>query len=208
MLAFLVGFALGFLGSVPAAGPLALTIVGAALERNGSKALRLAVAGATAECVWAAVALHGVAAARLQHWLELPALRVVGVVVLVSLAVSLLRARSAQPLPTSAGRAREATDFALGFFLVATNPSFPVAWMGSALFVAGLPLSLREPTWTIVAGAFVGVVAWFTLLTRIVARAGSHLRPRALRVAVRALGIVALMLAAALAMTSAASFFG
>lgn len=49
VLAFVIGVALGFFGSIPAAGPLALLIVQAGLDGARSRLAALAVGGAVAE---------------------------------------------------------------------------------------------------------------------------------------------------------------
>jgi threonine/homoserine/homoserine lactone efflux protein len=199
MLALLLGFGLGFLGSVPAAGPLAMAIFAAALENNRKRALRLAVSGACAECVWATFALLGIGFANLEHAAGMQLLRTLGLVVLLVFAISLLRTRPLEATKSSASAGRAISELSLGFLMVATNPAFLVAWTGSAVFVTSLPAAFQKPTWAIVIGAFVGVVMWFSILIAIVLRTRHHFQPKFMVSVARAFGGVILVLCVILA---------
>lgn len=186
MLALLVGLVLGYVGSIPAAGPLAMLIVSAALDRDRTRALRLAVGGAVAEGIWAAVALLGV-----QRVLTIPggapltAIRVVGCVVLCGLGASMLRARPLSPRePTHA-------DVVLGFVLVATNPGFLVAWTGFAALLAshGLLHPHARSVMPTAVGAVLGIVAWFVTLYALVGRLRERFTERVRVVITRVLGV-------------------
>lgn len=201
MLAWLLGFALGFFGSIPAAGPLAVAIAAAALAGDRGRARRLALGGAAAECVWAAIALYGVSWAPLGALRDGPWLRALGGGVVALLGVALLRAPE-RPRSEATAPAARASHVGVGFALVATSPTFLVAWSGSAVLVASLPSTLREPIWAIVVGAYVGVVAWFAILASALGRASARLRPERLRLVVRALGGVLVGLGLALAASS------
>ncbi len=82
--AILAGLILGFVGSIPAAGPLALLIVRAGLGHDGrsgrsgarARALGLAIGGAAAESGWAMLALSSIA----HVGARVGSLRVIGVV--------------------------------------------------------------------------------------------------------------------------------
>src|SRR5262245_838272 len=128
MMAALVGFLLGFVGSIPAAGPLALTIVSAAIQRNRGRALRLAVSGALAESIWATLAVAGLGHVVLSRPELADALRIIGIAVLCALGVALLRAKPGSTAGETSSAARGAGELALGFVLIATNPGFLIAW--------------------------------------------------------------------------------
>jgi threonine/homoserine/homoserine lactone efflux protein len=157
----LIGLLLGYLGSIPAAGPLAMLIVSAALDSERPRALRLALGGALAEGIWASVALLGVQQLASAHPRWLFVLQLVSAIVLVALGASMLRPR--------ARRSEQPASHAhvlLGFVIVATNPAFLVAWTAFAAMTA--PLHLRVAP--VVLGGVVGIVLWFMTLFAIVAR--------------------------------------
>ena len=56
MVAFALGILLGFVGSIPAAGPLLLLVIASGLEGQRRRALALAAGGALAESLYVALA--------------------------------------------------------------------------------------------------------------------------------------------------------
>ncbi len=159
----MIGVALGYVGSIPAAGPLAMLIAAAALDRDRPRALRLAIGGARAEGIWAAIALLGVQRLLAAAPRAMFGLQVVAAIVLLGLGASMLRSRAEKPEQPSS-----AAHVLLGFVLVATNPGFLVAWTGFAALLA--TFHRVAFVFAIVAGATVGIVLWFLTLYAIVAR--------------------------------------
>ncbi len=202
MLAFAIGVALGFLSSVPALGPLALAIATAALRNERKRALTLALSGAFAESIWAAIAVVGIGHLVLTNPDSLTALRLLGAVAIVLLGASLLRssvaARSAEYPAERAGK----SDFLVGFVIVAANPGFLLTWTGLASLLVGSDGVPYSPRWAIVAGAFLGIVAWFTTLVATVARFRTLLSQRWLERAVRGLALLVIALGLALAVSA------
>lgn len=166
------------MGSIPAAGPLAILIATAALRNERTRAMRLAIGGALAEGIWAAIALLGVQ--RVLNAAPLRAIQLVGAVVLIAIGASMLRVRPVRPRSESSAHA------VLGFVIVATNPGFLVAWTGFAALLASFGRAGHVlPT---VLGAIVGIVAWFATLFALVSRV--RVSERALAIATRVLGVV------------------
>lgn len=200
MLAFAIGVALGFSSSVPALGPLALAIATAALRNQRKRAVTLALSGALAESIWAAIALVGTGQLLLAHPGSLTALRVTGAVAIVLFGASLFR--SAASAPTGAPRGATKSDFLLGFVLVAANPAFLLTWTGLASLLvtsSGVPYS---PRWAIVAGAFVGITAWFLVLFALVLRFRTLLSAGWLERIARGLALLVIGLGLALAVSA------
>jgi len=175
LLAIAIGVGLGYLGSIPAAGPLAMLIAASALDGDRPRALRLALGGAVAEGIWAAIALLGVQQLIAAYPRALIGLQIVSAIVLIVLGASMLRPRERKnEQPASSAHVL------LGFVLVATNPGFLVAWTGFAALLA----SFHRVAYVgaIVAGAVVGIVLWFATLYAIVARVRFTAVDRAKRV--------------------------
>ena len=72
MLALLVGFAFGYLGSMPVAGPISVLVLHLGLAREGRRAFHLALGGALAEGIYALLAFWGLSAILAGHPLLLP----------------------------------------------------------------------------------------------------------------------------------------
>jgi len=178
-LAIAIGLLLGFVSSIPAAGPLAMLIVGAALEGDRERAVRLAIGGALAEGIWATIALLGVQRLVSAYPRALFALQLLSALVLALLGASMLR-RRAQLSEQPASNAHAL----LGFVIVASNPAFLVAWTAFAAMLA----PVRPSVAGVVAGATLGIVLWFMTLFAIVA----HVRERfaGLDRVARVLGVV------------------
>ncbi|WP_437969968.1 LysE family transporter [Sorangium sp. So ce260] len=171
-LALVVGFLLGYLGSIPAAGPLAVVLVAAALAGQSRRFLLLAIGGASAEGLWALAAARGLGWVLEAHPALDRALRTGGAALVVAMGLALaLAPRRAAEAP-SAGRATSA--LLTGFVLVALNPSFLGSWIASCAVLRAYPVLAPAvaPTHAIglAAGAVVGVVSWFATLGRLLAR--------------------------------------
>ena len=158
----LLGAVLGFLGSIPAAGPLALLIVARAVEGAPRRSLALGIGGAIAESLWAFAASTGVTRLVMGARATL-ALRLAAAVVLIVLGLAMLR----RPQATKEAR-REGLDLGVGFLLVATNPAFLATWIALSAVAARLSPSFT-PTGLAV-GAGLGVAGWFALVTVVATR--------------------------------------
>lgn len=171
-LALVVGFLLGYLGSIPAAGPLAVLLVAAALAGQPRRALMLAVGGAFAEGLWALAAARGLGWVLEAHPAIDRALRTGGAALVVAMGLALaLAPRRAAEAPSS-GRATSA--LLTGFVLVALNPSFLASWIASCAvlraYPALAPAVAPAHAAALAVGAAVGVVSWFATLGRLLAR--------------------------------------
>ena len=181
LLLLLIGFSLGFLGSVPIAGPIAALVLRRGLEGRMLAGLGIALGCSLAEGAYAYVAFWGLGALLHAHpWLEL-ASRVLGAVMLIVLGVLFViypprRSESSSDGEAPVGLRR---NVALGFTVTALNPTLIATWgaavtMGYALlpfeFVPrhALPFAM---------GAAIGIVAWFSTLLSLLNRFQHHLSP-------------------------------
>lgn len=172
LLAFALGCVLGYVGSIPAAGPLAILIANAALDGRRRRALSLAVGGAIAEGAWAVVAASGFGwVLSAQPALE-RVLRLAGGGLALALGVALLAARQGR----RAGEvpAERASALAVGFLLVALNPAFLATWLAFCALLAAHPSlsAAASPRHALAlgVGAALGVFGWFSTLGALVSR--------------------------------------
>lgn len=161
----LLGFALGWIGSMPIAGAVSIFIVHHGLAGRVRDGLRLAAGAGIAEALWCAAVRLG--AGRLfEHW---PVLKTVaeigGGIILLGLGLYFLL-RKPKPVTASAPvAARTGGNFRLGFALVAGNAAVPVNWLALLAIMHSLGLD----RYAVSSGAFssgvaLGIFGWFTFL--------------------------------------------
>src|SRR5262245_54048312 len=139
--AAMLGFALGFVGSIPVAGPIAALVFRRGLENRPRSALFLASGAAVAEAAYAYLAFWGLSQFVARYaWIE-PASRIGGAVVLTILGVRFVHRPSART--TRPARERPVDDkrsFLLGLGLTAFNPMLIAAWTAAVTALYSLDL--------------------------------------------------------------------
>jgi threonine/homoserine/homoserine lactone efflux protein len=190
-----VGFAFGFFGSMPLAGPISILVVSRAARQRFSEARQIGIGAAAAEAVYAGVAFWGFTSLVPRHPLVVPVSQAVTAVVLATLGLRFTL------WPT--GEAREpgeprAGTWLVGFSLSAINPTLLLTWSTVAAFLyskgLGVSSSFAAFPFSVSVGAGIGV--WFTLLVAILRRLHGKLPRRALTWTIRALGLALLGLGA------------
>lgn len=166
--ASLIGFACGFLGSIPVAGPIGILIFGRALEDRARSAVYLALGSALAESVYAYLAFWGFGELLASYkWIE-PISRGLGAVLLTGLGLRLALKRngSGEPQLRPNPKVGNKRSFLLGLTITALNPTLVATWGAAVTFIhsfdvitfdsrEALPFSI---------GVCVGIVSWFVLL--------------------------------------------
>lgn len=174
LLALLIGFAFGYFGSMPVAGPISLLVLHLGLEGAPRQGIFVAMGGALAEGAYALLAFWGLTAFLNRYPAVLPASRVVGAALLLVLGLVLLLRGPGAPEPEDlpAPRRGSKRSFAAGFLITAVNPTLVVTWTAAlgALHGTGL-LTLDQSRALPFAGAVIlGIVAWFATLLWLVLR--------------------------------------
>lgn len=192
MLAALLGFLFGFLGSMPVAGPVAVIVFGRGIEDRGRSGLYVAMGSAVAESVYAYLAFWGFAAFLTKYkWIEVVS-TVAAALILCGLGLRFMTkqkpAKRAPDAPQPQVGKKRKRNFFLGFMLTALNPTLIATWTAAVTTVysldivnfderGALPFSL---------GAATGIVSWFAtllyLLQHFRARASPELLGRVLKV--------------------------
>ncbi|MDR3673667.1 MAG: LysE family transporter [Holophaga sp.] len=173
LLPLLIGFAFGFIGSMPVAGPISVLVLHLGLAHQARHALFVAAGGALAEGLYALLAFWGLSAVLARYPMVLPVSRVVGAFLLlgIGLAMLLARARAAAPRPQAPRRGNK-RSFALGFLITALNPTLIITWTTAvtALNATGLLSMDRAQAPPFAAAVCFGIVAWFFTLLALVGR--------------------------------------
>ena len=192
LLAALIGFVFGFVGSMPIAGPIAILVFGRGLEDRSRSGLYLAAGAAIAESVYAYLAFWGFSAFLTRYaWIE-PVSRVSAAVILTGLGIHLARKPSQSegsytPPDPNVGNKR---SFFLGFTITLLNPTLIATWTAAVTtvyslhvvhFDAGgaLPFSI---------GACIGITSWFATLLSLLGRFRSRFSRGALDRVLRVMG--------------------
>jgi threonine/homoserine/homoserine lactone efflux protein len=194
VIAALLGFAFGFVGSMPVAGPISLLVFGRGLQDRARSGAYLAAGAAIAESIYAYLAFWGFSELLAGYaWVELLS-RALAAVLLTGLGIHFVRRSS--PPPTSGyapykevGNKR---SFVLGFTITALNPTLMASWgaavttMHSFHLVAfgpgrALPFSI---------GVCLGITSWFWLLLGLLARYRNRFQASTVERVVRVMGVL------------------
>jgi threonine/homoserine/homoserine lactone efflux protein len=164
---------LGYIGSMPVAGPIALLVLGRGLENRSRNGLALAFGAAIAESVYAYLAFWGFGAVLSRYpWIE-EGSRFGAAIALIALGVHFYRRRhqaAAPAAPTSnSGNKR---NFMLGFAITLLNPTLIATWTFTVTTVYSLGLLTFEADKALPfsLGAFSGIVGWFGTLLYLLKR--------------------------------------
>ena len=199
----LAGALMGFFGSIPVAGPVALVVVSRGLSGDTRGGLRVTLGAGVAEGVLAAIVFGGLGLAiqeapgleRLLDWLGVAVLVLIGGwFTLKGLGEPALQAETASSGPGHPGR-----DFALGVSMVAGNPGMIGTWGGAiaALEGTGAVQASVSAAPAFGLGVAMGVVGWFWLGLLALQRWRGSLNGRVMDATVRGIGVVLLSLGVA-----------
>jgi threonine/homoserine/homoserine lactone efflux protein len=172
LLAVLIGFAFGFLGSMPVAGPIAVLVLRLGLSNDARRGRYLAMGGALAEGLYVLLAFWGLSAVLGGHPGLLPASRLLGATICLLLGSFLLVHRPAPAAPDPRGegggveRRGRKRSFLGGFLLTVLNPTLLVTWTAAlaALQATGLVALAPARAIPFAVGVVLGIVAWFSTL--------------------------------------------
>ena len=195
-----LGFAMGWLGSMPLAGAVSIFVFQRGLSGQRRRGLLLAAGAALAEAVWCLVALVGTEEV-LHAWPAFETVaRILGGLILLVLGAYFLARRGTIFLPTPTSVSSPiplAREFWLGFTLVAGNLSIPFTWLGMFSVVLSLGMDpMAGPPLVFVLGVALGIMGWFALLLRILGGMRARFQPRALGLVMKAMGLVLLVVGA------------
>jgi threonine/homoserine/homoserine lactone efflux protein len=202
ILAWLIGLAFGFFGSMPIAGPTAVVLVSKGLESQVRAGIYIAAGAAAAESVYAFMAFWGLTAALSRFPVLLPASRVVGALLLLGLGVHFVLRKGRSPDVRSAAPARAGyRNVLFGLSLTAVNPTLLVTWTAavSAAHSMGALRIWALDAFPFAAGAATGIVGWFALFLWLLSRFGSRVSPSTVDRIIRWMGVVLIVAGVGLA---------
>jgi threonine/homoserine/homoserine lactone efflux protein len=189
--AFLAGFCLGFVGSVPIAGPTALVVVDSTLENRPRKGLYVAVGAAIAESIYAALAFWGLAHLFNNYPMIIPASRLLGGGVLILIGLYLaLRDNRIQSARRREHVQHDERYLLFGFTITIFNPTLAVTWAAAIAAIHAVLPAHYTPVNALpfALGSCLGIIGWFWLLIRFICRFRTKLRLTSLNYVLRMIG--------------------
>lgn len=190
LIAAIIGFLFGFIGSMPVAGPIAALVFSRGIEGRFRSGLGVAAGGALAEGIYACLAFWGFAELLSEYPVMIHISRGVAVVVLTALGILFLR-RKPQRREAPHKRAGWGGSLALGFTITALNPTLIATWSAAAttLFSTGLVAFRSSLALPFGLSAIAGIVAWFSLLLWLVRRYRGRFSDRSLNRLIQVMGV-------------------
>ncbi len=188
--AALIGFAFGFFGSVPIAGPIAALVLQRGLTGRHRDGAAIGLGCAVAEAGYAFLAWWGFSTFLAEYPVIEPVSRLLAALILLGLGISFARYRG--PTVTDERPPAESTSRSLfvGFTITALNPTLIATWSAATTTLYSTGLIAAEPIngLPFAAGTFGGIAGWFLLLSYLLKRYGSRFRRETMDLVVRGVG--------------------
>jgi threonine/homoserine/homoserine lactone efflux protein len=209
VLSLLIGFAFGYFGSMPVAGPISLLVLHLGLEGDVRHGFYVAMGGALAEGLYALLAFWGLSTAMDRFPVILPVSRLVGAAILLGLGLVLLLRKPRERDPAGPRRKGTKRSFIAGFLITAVNPTLLVTWTAAvaALHGTGLLRMSQGQAVPFALAVSLGIVAWFATLLAVVARFQGLWTPAGLNRFMRAMGALLVAIGAWMATRALANLF-
>ncbi|MGO8992952.1 MAG: LysE family translocator [Polyangiaceae bacterium] len=190
----IVAVVLGFVGSLPLAGPIALLVVSNGVSGRYKEALRIALGAALAEGIYAFLAFWGFATFLTRYPFVLPISQGVTGVVLFALGARFVfffkvkeeQRHGGEKVPPRPAR------FWVGFSISALNPTLLATWGGVTTFLYSKQIVKFTPILAIPFGAFTatGIALWGLTTVTLLKRFRNHLPNAFLTWTLRIMGVV------------------
>jgi threonine/homoserine/homoserine lactone efflux protein len=197
LLAAVLGFAFGFVGSIPVAGPIAALVVTRGIQGRYRDGAYISLGGGIAEAVYAFLAFWGFATYLTDYPIVIPISRAVAAVILMVLAVVFFRWQPSQAPSAEPPRDSPFGSFMLGASICALNPTLIATWSGvvTTLYSTELIDFQGRQALPFALGVALGIASWFGTLLGLIRRYRARFSQLMLARMVRVIGVLLLALA-------------
>ena len=187
--ATLMGLLFGFVGSMPMAGPIWALVFARALQGRMREGLYIAIGGAIAEAIYAALAFWGFASL-LERYAWIQSVSDATAAVILSVLGVLFIRHPRTEVSTPARPDRSGTGPILGFTITALNPTLIATWSAATAMLLSSGLVELESNHAVPfsLGALTGIVLWFVLLLWLVGRFKERFNYATIAMAIRITG--------------------
>ena len=191
----LIGFTLGFFGSVPLAGPIAVLVFAYGLEGRFRTGIFLSLGAALAESIYAYAAFWGVGTLLGRYPSIVLASHAVIGTLLIGVGIVLTRRELSAGLEKTS-KPRHARALALGFTISILNPTLLVTWSAAtaALYGTGFMSEGAGASIPFAIGVIGGIIGWFSLLLLLIRRYSGRFTRNFLGRVINAMGVVLMLI--------------
>ncbi|MCH2184795.1 LysE family transporter [Myxococcota bacterium] len=197
----LLGFAMGFAGSIPLAGPTTMLVLSFGIQGRIREAGGVAAGAALPEAIYAGLALWGFGALIESFKWVGPLSRGFAILMLVAVGLFLIL-RPPTEGDESSQQISEKTSlirsFLLGTSLTAFNPTLVLNWGAAVTMFYSLGALQPHPYFAVPfgIGAAGGIVSWFAIVIVVLSKHRRRISPQLRARLLRAMGIILIALAA------------
>ncbi len=183
LLNILTGAVLGFLGSIPVAGPISVLVLALGAANRSRTAIAVAAGGAVAEAIYAFLAFWGLSFYLARYPALLEASRGTTALILMIIGAALMRQKGKPGERTEPARKRRTgSGFLLGFTISILNPTFLLTWVAASSVVFASRILHLHPAeaFPFSLGVCGGIIGWFALLLWLMAKYRDRFHPSVL----------------------------
>lgn len=192
LLAALLGFTFGFVGSIPVAGPISALVFSRGLQGRYRSGVFIAAGGGVAEAAYAFLAFWGFSAYLTRYAFIVPTSRALAAIILTGLGISFIRSRNMQESNRTARADTGWASFALGLTITALNPTLIATWTAAVttLYSTQLLSFSTGQAVPFASGTMVGIAGWFLVLLWLLRTYKGRFTVATLHKIVRAVGVL------------------
>ena len=194
MIAALAGFLMGFIGSMPVAGPTSLLVFHRGILARYRDGWAIGLGAGLVEGVYCAIAVHTFSTLRDSLTFFTPVANVVSILLLLILGFYFILSRQRTPeicVEQEPSRGTWGRQFCTGLSIAAFNPTLLLTWSAAVVMlfpIINLTLHGYEG-FAFAASVAIGIVAWFTILLALLRRFNSPFPSSALQIVIRSIGL-------------------
>ena len=198
MLVISAGFALGFLGSMPLAGPVAILVFRAAVEGKFRQGMGIAMGASIAEAIYCLMAVLGLSKL-FETYSNLEGYsKIAGAIICLVLGIVFVMSKNIEPGLEAAVKHpgnRKRKGFLMGFSISALNPVLILSWSaGVAMLysILGVFTMVERALFPLFVG--LGIFTWFATSLWLFRRYRHNLLPGAMNILIKCSGCIMLAL--------------